>query len=446
MIQAMIQHTVISSGIRAVRLIIVAGGSVYGGDIRGVALVQGGADLIDPAIRPQLAAGQGKVYIVDGSPSIYVVDVNTLALTTYAATAGTTPTDCTLTCVWRDRLVLAAPPDTPQNFFASRSGTHTDWDYAAIGDPAAAYAGNAGEGGRIGDVLTALIPFQDDVLILGGDHSIYKMEGDITDGGSINLVSDAIGIIGPNAWCQDPTGNIYFVGTTGFFRMQADGQMQNLSGDRVNELFRGIDRTANYIECHWDRDKHGCWVFITPHASTVAQHLFYDARADAWIRDEYPVSFGPTAALVYDGDADNDRAVLLGGRDGYIQILDDEALTDDGQAIVSYVYCGPVRPAGDVNNGKLVTMDFVLGERATGDSTTPWNLNYVLQAGSDANNALETPAASAIGTFDEPGNQPRIGQRLAGNSFWLKLWNATTGTYWANDRITGRFQFAGRRR
>jgi hypothetical protein len=445
-IQALAQATLMIGSTRTTRIVVVAGGNVYGGDASGVpGLLAGGSALFTPTQRIQAAASSRRIYLFDGNAPIQAVDPETLAMAAYTASAGTAPESIEFGVIWRDRLVVAGSETGEQNFFASRSGEHTDWDYGAS-DAAAAYAGNASLAGRIGDTITALMPFGDDVLVIGGDHTIWKMDGDLSDGGSLNMVTNSIGVLGPNAWCQDATGNMYFVSTAGFMRMQVDGSMQNLSADRVGQYFSAINRTNTYVECQWDQDRHGVWVFITPHSSTATVHLFWSARVDGWELHSFPNRFGPVTSMVYDGPTGDDRQIWMGGRDGYIQILDPDALNDDGEAISSYVYLGPLRPSGDTENAKLKTLDIALGERATGDTTTELNLHYTVQAGSAEREALLAPDRTESGQLTAWGEHGRKNHPLAGRTFWLKLWNATLNKTWIMDRIVGRFVPAGRAR
>ena len=68
----------------------------------------------------------------------------------------------------------------------SRSGDATDWDYSAE-DPLAAVALNASSSaGRIGDAVHALIPWRDDVMLIGTEHGLFAMSGDPAAGGSID--------------------------------------------------------------------------------------------------------------------------------------------------------------------------------------------------------------------------------------------------------------------
>jgi hypothetical protein len=220
---------------RQTNVVAVSGGSIYVGIPAGtIALATSGSAALSSATLPSACFSQGNVYFVDGT-NLKKLVVSTATVSNLVATAGSLPTLCTLACVYRDRLVLAAPAATQQNFFMSRVGTHTDFDYSTT-DSASAFAGNASTAGRIGEPIVALIPGGDDVLYIGGDHNIWAMNGDPADGGSIDLVTDGVGIAGQNAWCKAPDGAIYFVGTGGLFRMTGTSPPTNLSAGRYTDF------------------------------------------------------------------------------------------------------------------------------------------------------------------------------------------------------------------
>jgi hypothetical protein len=160
---------------RQTNVVAVSGGSIYVGIPAGtIALATSGSAALSSATLPSACFSQGNVYFVDGT-NLKKLVVSTATVSNLVATAGSLPTLCTLACVYRDRLVLAAPAATQQNFFMSRVGTHTDFDYSTT-DSASAFAGNASTAGRIGEPIVALIPGGDDVLYFGGDHNIWAMQ------------------------------------------------------------------------------------------------------------------------------------------------------------------------------------------------------------------------------------------------------------------------------
>lgn len=411
---------------RQTNVIAVAGGNVYVGiPSSTISVATSGTGALAPAANVSGAFSQGNVYLVDGT-NLKKLVVSTATVSTLTATAGSLPTSCTLACMYRDRLVLAAPATAQQNFFMSRVGTHTDFDYTQT-DAAAAFQGNASTAGRIGEPIVALIPHSDDVLFIGGDHSIWAVNGDPSDGGSIDLVTDSVGVASWTSWTKAQDGSIYFVGTGGFFRLTPGKQVENLSRGKFHTYFENIHRGTHFITVGWDRDAQGCHIFVTPAAQGDTTHLWYDARTDSFWPMQFPSNHGPNAVLSYDGDDPDDRVLMLGSYDGYIRFLDEEATDDDGTAISSYLVFAPVK-ADELTEATLEYVDLILGE----DSTTTCTAN--IRAAPTVELALNNPRRSVSRTFTAARRQTRWMQRVRGNFFLLKLSNSTISTTWSFEK------------
>src|SRR5262249_26865517 len=123
-----------------------------------------------------------RMYFLDGVNWKYY-DANTNSMLAWTATAGALPTDAggnypRLICTWRGRLVLSGLKQDPHNFFMSAVSNGHDFDYSPLSvTPTQAVAGNLSSLGLIGDVITSLVPYSDDVLIVGGDHTIWMIQG-----------------------------------------------------------------------------------------------------------------------------------------------------------------------------------------------------------------------------------------------------------------------------
>lgn len=419
---------------REIRLIATdTSGSVWVGDDP-TSLV----DIADgqlTAHSPGLTDVNGHVYLVDGTNTLDL-DLSDNVIAPLSASAGSVPAGCRVARTWRGRLVLAAPDSGQQNFFMSRQGDPTDWDFSQP-DPAAAFAGNASTSGRIGDIIIDIIPFSDDALWIMCDHSIWAVIGDPLDGGTIIPISPAIGIIGTNAWTLAPDGTVWFVGTGGLYHASSPRtQPQLVSATTYPQFFQGIDRKSNYFRLAYDRDNYGFWVFVTAIESGIGStHLWADSRPRSFeygvtvsAQDQVPSLFpqhfpdrhGPISALVWDGDGPSDRYILFGGRDGVIRKLDPTTFTDDGDAIEASVTLGPVSPSQGSSEAVLngTTLDF--GEVQTdGD---PWGVSIQLNAGKTAYDVTEgTPITTATIPVILDRRQKTCRQRLKGAWFTIEL-------------------------
>lgn len=360
------------------------------------------------------------------------------------STKGTVPTNLSRLCIWRTRVVVS----DGDNVFMSRAGNPRDFDYSQDDAQAPVAFNPSSAQGQIGQPIKALIPFRDDSMIIGCDHSLFLVDGDPADGGSIVTISESVGILGKDAWCQDPAGNIYFIGTGGLYRMQAQpgSQPVNLSTNSEGSFFADIDRSGNWLTMAWDRDREGCWVFVTSKATGQSRHYWYDATSaegGAFFPQQFPDNHGPIAALVYDGNGPMDRYLLLGGRDGHIRKVDAACLTDDSAAISSYVFVGPFRPGGVAQQGRLTDLEFYLGELAPGLNGVNWNANYIVQSAKDAYTAFTSPHLKSGGQFVSAGRQLHRRQRQLGAVFFVKLWNATVNATWTLEQIVAGFEPAG---
>jgi len=406
-----------------------------------------------------VACARGHAYFVDGTPTIYYVDVlggSFADVHVFSAGEGSLPQNGqygpSIIAFYRDRMVLAGVGKDEQTFFMSRSGVHDDFDYGQR-DEAAAVAGNVSLGANVGSPIRALIPWRDDILIFGCDRSIWRMVGDIAAGGSIQLVTDAVGVFGPHSWTTDPAGMLYFMGETDFYRMDPGGGLKNLSGLRFHQFFADLDRANDTVTVLWDTTRQGCHIFITKPApdpgesEPVSTHVWWDARTDSFWKVQIPKVYDPTCAVDFSGDTDDVRAAMLGNRAGYVQKFDDLMLTDEGTVIVSHVYFGPLLPSGDIRQAKCNGINAKMGDLpAVLADTDSFHVDWTLQAGTDPKAALVAPTETRTGSFDTDGFQKPFGLRASGSAFFLKLSNDEPGKTFAIDHISGRFLPAGRQR
>lgn len=272
-------------------------------------------------------------------------------------------TTCSLACNWRGRLVLAGDSGAPQNFYMSRLGVPTDWNYGAT-DGAQAVAGNLSVSGLIGEPIVALIPFTDDILIIGCTHSIWLIQGDLAQNGTIVQVSANIGILGANAWQKDSFDALYFVGTGGLYTCRPLWEQWQppklLTGETFNQFFQGLSPSANIITLVWDEDARYLYMFFTPNNdASLGTHLLYDTRNEGMWPLQYPQGHGPTAAIQFFADGTpNYRGVLMGGFDGSLRRLDPASLDDDGTPISSTITLGPFHPFPEAALLSGTTIDF----------------------------------------------------------------------------------------
>jgi hypothetical protein len=364
---------------------------------------------------------------------------------------GFVPTNCCLTCNWRGRFVLAGDAVNPQNFYMARVGVPTDWNYAAL-DPAAAVAGNLSESGQIGEPIMALIPYTDDYMLIGCTNSLWMLQGDPADGGSIVRVSDSMGIIGPNAWCVDPMGTVYFIARGGLYSVRPIWEFyqppQLLSGETYDQYFQALINGQFYVSMQWDIDAKYMHIFGTPvDGTTQGVHLIFDQRNGGLWPQQYPLNHGPTATCKYSANNTNGgaRAILLGGLDGNIRQWTNTNLSDDGDAISSYAVLGPVKP--DMNAALCSAVTFDFGETLATDTPENWGCQVVINSGPDAFSVTEgTPHSTASIPITLDRRQTTFRQRFRAGWFSIVISNSTINTYWSFESALLEFIQAGRQR
>lgn len=349
-----------------------------------------------------------------------------------------------LIATWRGRVVAAGLPGADaHNWFMSSVGDPNNWDYSPTSlVETQAVAGNSSNAGKVGEVIQAIVPMNDDILIFGCDSSIWQLTGDPMVGGRFDLVSDTVGMAFGDSWAKDNVGNLYFFGSRGqVYRLPTGGGITNLTATRLPDDFDAIDLNTHRVELAWDDEVQGLYVFVQPLAKTTAGYAyFYSARLDAWYKDTYTTSKNPTTVHVIDGDDPDDRKLLVGCEDGVIRFFDEDSTFDEdvtwsetatGSAISSYVVFGPYRVEGG-------DIPFIFSEiQAVLDSASN-NLDFKVYVGNSCENAhdvLTTDAATNFsGDFAATKSVTHY-PRKRGYAAYVKLYNAETLETWAMEAL-----------
>jgi hypothetical protein len=415
---------------RAVVLNAISNAGLYCGQIGQMELIDTGLSATGPW---RMADAYGDLYVADGGNVILKVGLTSQTSSDLTPSAGELPTAIDNLVVWRGRLLLHSSADT-HNIFASKAGDPTDFDYApAVANAEQAWALNAATAGKIGRPIQAMIPWRDDVLVIGTDSSIHSLQGDPADGGRMTTLAEGVGIWRQEAWCMEPNGVIWFYGPSGLFKMAPSGVPVPMGIDRIPDW---LDEVQGRVSLQWDSGRGGVWLF-TPRDNFPC--LFYDALADAFEFHQFPESHGPTATLVYDGDGRRDRYLLLGGADGTIRKLDPDALSDDGTAISSYVHIGPLLPAGAMQQAMTQEMEFTFAGQV--DSAAVVSIRH----GKTPELAQAATPATVLSVATAGGRQI-IRQRIRDEAFYLTIANSAVDTSWAFENGSVVFVPGGRSR
>lgn len=389
----------------------------------------------------------GKAYVVDGT-HIVVVDLTAKTSTALTASNGTLPSNPRLATLYRGRLVLSRTAGDPWNWYMSKIGDPTNWNFADL-SPDGAVSGNDADAGRVGDIITALIPFADTYMIIGCPSSVYVMRGDPKAGGSIDLLSNQVGITGPLAWTQAPDGTVYFMSRKGLYKIPR-GAMQciPLSEGKVEKYFSVIDLATFQFELGWNGDDNTVLIAPVPTLQgSPQQAIIWDSRTEGFWPDVYPYGMGPAcmAPAIGKGGAlvgSNRRVLLIGGWDGVVRIPDQNNFGDDGSAITTLVRFAPVQMGDGDTLGKVMAARFNWGEPFDNFSVT--YDYFVGNQPQDAALAFTSSHTKAVG--GQGGYQTLDRQRVRGGAFCLQLSNSLFGTTWSIESALIEVTAGGRMR
>lgn len=384
------------------------------------------------------------MFFADGTNWVYF-NPHTSEVLEWRAEAGELPVDeednaPRLICTWRGRIVLSGILLDQANWFMSAVGNPFDFDYAGETidgqlsiTPTMAVAGDSAPCGLIGDLVTTLIPFSDDILITGCDSSIYMMRGDPADGGQIDLVTKSIGMAWGLPWCQDPFGNIYFFSNKMGIYVFVPGQQPQRISQQIEPLIKDVDSGNNAISMIWDDKFQGLNIWVTPlDEPQECVHLFYEQRNGSWFTQTFADNnMNPLCCCTFDGNLPGDRVALLGSFDGYIRFLDPNATKDDHVPIQSEVVIGPIL-TDDGEDVLVKDLIAVMGETSN-------DVTYEIYTGTTAEEALASDPIQT-GTFTAGRNFPAFIRR-SGHALYVRI----SGTMpWAMESLMARLQAQGK--
>lgn len=456
---------------------------------------------------PSIGWYAGYWYVVDGNDEKRITPANPPVVTDYktdsdtAYPAGNTyPAGCRVVCHWRNRIVMANQEGAANGEtlgFMSAVGDPLDYRIANDSDKPAEISALAFANKFVNtpaDAITCLIPWSDDLLIVGGANTINRFEGDPGQNGTFANLTQQTGILGDRAWCFDEFGNLWFMGSSGLYRMTRDGQIKNISGRKLYRELDRLDGNNNLIQLSYDAFAKTVNIFFTPYfagggqslsaanASNVggSLHVLFDITTESFWFVQYPQRFGPWSVCRISGATDDDRRYLMGGNQGHIyRPFDGGKLNSSGL----FSPTGTSRPGtaddlkrdGTSISGSTTAIETsvryppieglfgdyeLMFTEITGtgeDNNLPLNLplgpvqGLWLAADSAAvvSELAAVPNAQASWSWFGPGNyglQKPLGMRISAGAHQLVLRQHSATQSWSVGRITAKFRRGGRRR
>lgn len=363
---------------------------------------------------------------------------------------GTMPSTPTLVCLYRGRIILAGDSTLPHAWWMTKVGDpfKVKYDFTNDGSLSAVTHTNTTVG-KIGDIVSALIPYKDDLLIFGCVNSLWLLVGDPMAEGQLARITDATGIWGSRAWCMDDKNNLYFFGNDGVYRMPVSETVsppENITKLQLPTLVKDwdLDKDLHRIVVSFDPINYGILVTKTTLADGTCVGYWFDLTTQGWFPESYHSSCGIFSSYFYPATDETYKKFVIGCEDGYIREFDwstkNDATTSSTTAIDSYLAIIKQLSDADNKNGMLQTMNIVLaGGASSGDFSDTDGLSYALYKADDAETALENiidaDTAFLSGSWTGTGEKNRINPRMRGTWAGIKLYNSTASQTFAIEKL-----------
>jgi len=371
---------------------------------------------------------------------------------------GELPTSATLIALYRGRLIVN-----------DNHNPHA-WKMLKVGDPWKALYDFTNDGdlsavshannkvGLLGDILTALISYKDDLFIFGCANSVWALIGDPLASGQLAEITHATGIWGSRSWCFDGDSNLYFLGEHGIYRMpigETVGPPENISKLRLPNLISDLDldKSLHRVVLGFDPESHGINIYKTTLDGGSNTNYFFSLFTQGFYPETYPDSCGVFSAYYYPATDDTYKKYLVGCADGYIREFDsatkNDATTSSTTAIDSYFATVGQLAEDEDFEGKLNWLTAITsGGAANGNFGDTDTIDYSLFSADDAETVLEDiidgATAFTTGTWTGPGKANKVRVRMRGAWYGLKVQNDTASETWGLNKIYGDRSQAGK--
>lgn len=383
---------------------------------------------------------------IERGPKIYDPIANTL--TAFVATAGQTPIGYPQVTRYLDRLSWVGHIRDGRQWEQSRQGAPLDYDFfPSPNSIGRAVSGQNSEAGVNAAPITCQISHTDNYLVFASLGRLDVMRGDPTAGGTIDNLSMTTGIVGEDAFCFGPDGEIVFLARDGLYRLPIGARQapENLSIDRLPRELRNIDPRLFKVGMEYDVDEQGVHIFVTPLESGTPVHFWFDWELRGFWSVKLALStMEPFYVVRFRSDTITNNAVVFGCRDGYLRKFKIGNNLDDVSTIATKVYLGPFLLGNDqVDEGILHEIQAAMG---TQSADALWSL-YVDTTPegvvNQANDESSTPFAT--GTFTAGLNRS-VRPIARGNSMLIVIENSTNKGAWEFNHIAATVERLGRQK
>lgn len=362
---------------------------------------------------------------------------------------GAMPPRATIADRWRGRAGLTGNSIDPHQWYQSRQLNPYDMMYGED-DEQSAVAGTDAKAGKVGDIVTASIPYSDDYKIYGSIGDLWLMRGDPAAGGTLDKLIEGIGVVTPQAWCFDDAGNLYILDLKGMYKITRGlASIEPMTSDKIPNFTKdlALNVETQRIVLSFDPDKQGIVISVTTIETGANVNYFYDLQSEGFSPETYPVQDAIMCSHYYDADDPEQRRLLFGCYDGHMRVLEAAAKSDDIGSMLSpatapidsYVLLGPVMIGANHNhNGKMNSLTVVTaGGKAGGTVPDSDDVAYAVYVGDDAETVMEKADAGTelfSGTIPAPGRAKRVRRKARGVFIAVRLGNDTAEQTWGFER------------
>jgi hypothetical protein len=288
--------------------------------------------------------------------------------------------------------------------------------------------------------ITAMIPWSDDLMIVGCERGIWQMTGDPAYGGQIDRVSDAVGML-YQAWCKDEAGTIYFASYDGVYALPAGAKPAHLPVKISGPIDPLWSTTSQRVRLAWNIKDEMLMVSLTGTTGTNTVFCWHRPTV-GWWRESYPAACGPFSWGEVGG------VLYVGCYDGCLRKFDATGLiygdvtaytsaaggTRTLSAVSSYLLLGPMAQQDAALRMLLASTRVILDESSAG-------VTLQLLAGDSAEEAKIASAAWSATLAGGRSNE--VLRRVRCGAAYYKLAHAGTSNTWAFESITVQAENAG---
>lgn len=270
---------------------------------------------------------------------------------------------------YKNRLFFGRMSDYPTRIVGSVSGDIYGWDFDPRGEdpiPIAAYRSDLTTTGDHADIVTALMPIGDDVMLVGGARSVSLMVGDPMMGGQFDSLWTGSGVAFGKAHCTTPDRTSWWITNEAEMVALSWGEKvpKIVSRKIAKRLAESIDFTKFQPRLKWIPRSRCIAIMLTPIGAGTdlrTDWLYFPDTGAFWPRTYGALGVQPTAIEVV-----GDRT-LLGSTDGWVRYFDPSAVDDDGTRIDAYCDLVNFNPQGAEMEAMFSRFTFVTA-RAQGSA------------------------------------------------------------------------------